>query len=342
MGIQLTDIIDGEEITLDALLDKKIAVDSYNWLYQFLSIIRQPDGEPLKDDKGRITSHLSGVFYRTLKLMEAGIKPVYVFDGKPTELKRTTNEKRHDVREEAREEWKKALERKDYGAAKKYAQRSSTLTHEMVEDTKRLLDAMGIPNVQAPNEGEALCSIMCRNSDVYTVASQDYDTLLFGATRLIRNLSITGKKKRGNEYVNVSPEILCLSRVLEKLSISRDQLIIIGMLIGTDYNPGGVLGYGPKKSLELVREEKSLEGVLEKITWNSDADPQEIFDFFRHPKETEYDIKFTTLDDAKVMKILVDEHDFSPERVENALGKLEPRKQSSLARWTKSYSHASK
>ncbi len=336
MGIQLTDIVEGEEISIDALLDKKIAVDTYNWLYQFLSIIRQPDGEPLKDFKGNVTSHLSGLFYRTLKLMESGIKPVYVFDGKPTELKKETNEKRHDVREEAREEWKKALEKKDYEAARKYAQRSSTVTQDMVEESKRLLDAMGVPWVQAPNEGEALCSIMCTKCDVYSVASQDYDTLLFGATRLIRNLSMSGKRKRGSEYITVNPEMINLKNILDKLGISREQLIIVGMLIGTDYNPGGVLGYGPKKSLELVKQEKTLEAVLEKVKWNSDAEPQEIFDFFMKPKEADYSLEFKPLDEAKVMKILVESHDFSHERVENAIGKLGTKKQSSLSRWTKS------
>ncbi|MBI2172828.1 MAG: flap endonuclease-1 [Candidatus Aenigmarchaeota archaeon] len=335
MGIQLTDIIGGEEISIDALLDKKIAVDAYNWLYQFLSIIRQADGEPLKDFKGNITSHLSGLFYRTLKLMEAGIKPVYVFDGKPTELKKETNEKRHDVREEAKEEWKKALEKGDYEAARKYAQRSSTVTQDMVSESKNLLDAMGVPWAQAPNEGEALCSLMCMKGDVYSVASQDYDTLLFGTPRLIRNLSMSGKRKRGNEYVTVNPEMINLKNVLQKLDISREHLIIIGMLIGTDYNPGGVLGYGPKKSLELVKQEKTLEAVLEKVKWNSDADPQEIFDFFMEPKETDYTIEFRPIDEAKIMKILVEEHDFSHERVENAVGKLGIKKQSSLSRWTK-------
>lgn len=337
MGIQLTDIVEGEEIAFDALLDKKIAVDAYNWLYQFLSIIRQPDGEPLKDFKGNITSHLSGLFYRTLKLMEFGIKPVYVFDGEPTELKKETNKTRRDVREEAKEEWKKALERKDYESAKKYAQRSTTLTREMAEDAKHLLDAMGVPWVQAPNEGEAMCSIMCAKGDAYAVSSQDYDTLLFGAARLIRNLSVSGKRKRGNDYITINPEIMHLQKVLDRLEINRDQLIILGMLIGTDYNPGGVLGYGPKKSLELVKSEKTLENVLQRVHWNFDADPQEIFDFFRHPKEIQYDINFVPLDAAKVMKILVDEHDFSHERVESAISKVKSseKKQSSLSRWAK-------
>ncbi|MBI2580039.1 MAG: flap endonuclease-1 [Candidatus Aenigmarchaeota archaeon] len=337
MGIQLTDIVEGEEISLDALLDKKIAVDAYNWLYQFLSIIRQADGEPLKDFKGNITSHLSGLFYRTLKMIECGINPIYVFDGKPTEMKKETNEKRRDAREEAKEEWKKALERGDYEAAKKHAQRSTSLTQDMVENSKELLDAMGVPWLQAPNEGEALCSVMCANGEAYSAASQDYDALLFGTARLIRNLSVSGKRKRGNDYITINPEIMHLQKVLEKLGISRDQLIILGMLIGTDYNPGGVLGYGPKKSLELVKEEKTLDNVLQKVQWNSDADPQEIFDFFRHPKEVQYEVNFRPLDEAKVMKILVDEHDFSHERVKNALNKVKSveKKQSSLSRWTK-------
>lgn len=335
MGVLLSQLVEGQEIGLEDLFDKRIAIDAYNWIYQFLSIIRQPDGSPLADSKGRITSHLSGLYYRTLKLLEANIKPIYVFDGKPPELKRKTNEQRRDIRAAARQEWERALERKDYEAAKKYAQRSATITDEIIEDCKALLDAMGVPFIQAPNEGEALCSILTRENAAFAASSQDYDTLLFGSPRLVRNLSISGKKKRGKEYVTINPEMIVLKDVLDKLGIDQDQLIMLSILVGTDYNPGGVAGYGPKKALQLVKERKTISKIFENLIWDFSVTPEEIFEFFKNPKEIKYDITFRDLDEKKVISLLCDQHDFSEERIENAIKKLKEKKggQSSLSRW---------
>jgi flap endonuclease-1 len=326
MGIQLTSIVEGKEITIEELFDKKIAVDAFNWLYQFLSIIRQFDGEPLKDSKGRITSHLSGLFYRNIKLLEAGIRPVYIFDGEAPKFKHATSEARRDVRAEAAKEWKEALERQDYEAAKKHAQRAVTINEEVIEGSKGLLEALGIPWMQAPSEGEALCSYMAKKGDVFAVATQDYDSLPFGAPRLIRNLSITGKKKRGDKTVTINPEMLVLEDVLEKLGINRDQLIILSILVGTDYNPGGVAGYGPKKALELVKEKRTLEETMKDLVWTFEPTAEEIFDFFRHPKPADYEIEFRPINLEAVKKLLCDEHDFSEERVDNAIKKITEKK----------------
>lgn len=336
MGIQLTELVEGRETTFDELFDKKIAIDAFNWLYQFLSIIRQADGSPLMDSKGRVTSHLSGLYYRSMKLLEAGIKPIYVFDGEPPEFKRQTTEQRRDVRAEAMREWQEALQRKDYEAARKHAQRAVTLTDEIIEQGKELLGAMGVPSIQAPSEGEALGSLMAKKGDVYAVATQDYDSLLFGAPRLVRNLSITGRRKRGSDYVVVNPEMIILKEALETLGINRSQLIVLGMLIGTDYNPGGVSGFGPKRALELVREKKTLAAVLKEISWQFEVSAEEIYNFFRNPEDKSYSIKFKEIDEDKVKKILCDEHDFSEERIESALRKLREAKskeQRSLSKW---------
>lgn len=322
MGIQLTDLVEGKEITLEDLSNRRIAIDALNWIYQFLSIIRQKDGEPLKDSKGRITSHISGLFYRTIKLLDANIKPIFVFDGKPPEFKVVT-EKRRDIRLEAMREWKEALERKDYEAARKFAMRSSTVTEEMLDDSKELLNAMGLPVIQAISEGEALCSIMTKKNDVYATATQDYDSMLFGCPRLIRNLSITGKKKRGEGYVTINPEIILLDEMLKKLQINQNQLIVLGILVGTDYNPGGVTGYGPKKALDLVKEKKSLKPVLSEVVWDFDVSAEEIFNFFKNPEISKYEIEFKDFDEGKIKRILCDKHDFSVERIENALKKMQ-------------------
>jgi flap endonuclease-1 len=335
VGVQLTALVKGNEITFADLFDKRIAIDAFNWLYQFLSIIRQPDGEPLKDSHGNVTSHLSGLYYRTLKLLEANIKPVYVFDGKPPEFKKAVAEKRHDARIEAMREWKEALERKDYEAARKFAQRSSVITEEMVSDSKQLLDALGVPWLQATSEGEALCSLMCKNGDAYAVATQDYDSLLFGSPRLVRNLSITGKKKRGADYVTINPEMIILKDMLGNLGITQEQLIILGILVGTDYNEGGVPGYGPKKALELVKEKKTMKKTFDGIAWDFSVSQEEIFEFFRKPTKMDYKIEFGEPDKEAIKKILCEEHDFSEERIDKSINKLEEKKgeQSSLSRW---------
>ncbi len=335
MGIQLTDLVEGKEIGLAALFDKRIAIDSFNWIYQFLSIIRQKDGTPLKDEKGRVTSHLSGLFYRTTKLIAAGIKPIYVFDGKMPEFKRATTEQRRDIRAEAAHEWKEALTRGDLEAARKHAQRASELTEEMIRDSKLLLKALGVPAIQAPSEGEALCSLMARKGDAYAAATQDYDSLLFGCPRVVRNLSITGKRRRGKELVSVEPTLILLKDVLENLGIGRSQLIILGILVGTDYNPGGVSGYGPRKALELVKKKKTLKAVLSEIVWDFDVPAEEIYDFFRKPLDVDYSTEPGDVDEDAVKRLLCDEHDFSEERIESALQKLkeERKSQKSLSKW---------
>ncbi|MBI4174827.1 MAG: flap endonuclease-1 [Candidatus Aenigmarchaeota archaeon] len=345
MGIQLTQLVSGETIGLEDMFGKVVAIDAFNWIYQFLSIIRQPDGTPLQDSHGRVTSHLSGLYYRTLKLMEAGVKPVYVFDGKPPDFK-AVGQRRHDVRAEAAAEWKAALERQDIEAASRHAKRSTTINSEHIEGSKKLLEAMGLPFVQAPSEGEAMCAHLVKQRDAYAAASQDYDTLLFGAAKLVRNLSITGKKKRrvagravgtssAFEIVMIYPEMLSLDGLLRNLDISHDQLIMLGILIGTDFNPGGVAGLGPKKALARVREKKTMELIFADVKWDFPVSPEQIFDFFKNPPTSEYKLDFREPSQEKIVKMMCDEHDFSEERVANALKKaVESRKdQSTLSRW---------
>ncbi|MBI2971364.1 MAG: flap endonuclease-1 [Candidatus Aenigmarchaeota archaeon] len=336
MGVQLTALIESNEISFEQLAGKRVAIDALNWIYQFLSIIRQQDGTPLKDSRGNVTSHLSGLFYRTLKLLEAHVRPIYVFDGEPPALKHATAEQRRDVRAEAMREWQEALARNDFEAARKYAQRSVTVTDAIIEDSKLLLEALGVPVVQAPSEGEALCSLMTRNGDAYATATQDYDALLFGCPRLVRNLSITGKRKRGTGIVDVKPELILLKETLERLGITQEQLIIAGILVGTDYNPGGVAGFGPKKALELVRDKKTLDGVLETVSWNFDVAAEDIYEFFTHPAAGDYRITFGEVNKQLLRKLLCNEHDFSEERIDSAIRKLGEEKekgQKSLDRW---------
>jgi len=315
------------EIKLESLAGRCIALDAYNALYQFLASIRQPDGTPLMDHAGRITSHISGLFYRTINLLEAGIKPVYVFDGKPPEFKLAEIEERKKIKEKAIEEAVKAIKEGRRDEAVKYMKRAVFLTSEMVEEAKKLLSYMGVPWVQAPSEGEAQASHMAKKGHCWAVGSQDYDSLLFGSPRLVRNLAVSPKRKIGEEVVEVSPELIELDAVLRALRLkSREQLIDLAILLGTDYNPDGVPGVGPQKALKMVWEfgslEKMLETVLKGVSFP--VNPLEIKRFFLNPPVTDdYSVEFRKPDEHALVDFLVGEHDFSEERVQKALERLQ-------------------
>lgn len=331
MGVNLKDLIPPtcrQEIDdLRVLARKAIALDAYNALYQFLAAIRQPDGTPLMDSKGNITSHLSGLFYRTINLVENGIKPVYVFDGKPPELKREELERRRIRKEKAAEMMVKAYSEGEVREAAKYAVQAIHLTESMVKDAKNLLEAMGIPYVQAAGEGEAQAAYLTKKRIAWATASQDYDSLLFGSSRLIRNLAITGKRKLPGKdvYVEIKVELIELDKLLKSLGITLEQLIDIGILIGTDYNPDGVEGVGPKTALQLIKTYGSLEKVLRVLpSAKFPEDPLKIKEYFLKPPVIDVDkIEWREPDKSAVIQILVKDHDFSSDRVENALKRLE-------------------
>jgi flap endonuclease-1 len=314
MGVQLGDIVSKTKIELEQLSGKIVAIDAMNALYQFLAIIRQRDGQPLKDSKGRITSHLSGLFYRTTNLVELGIRPIYVFDGEPPKLKRRTVRERVELRKEAAKEWMAALEAGKVEEARKYAQRAGRLTEEMVSGSKKLLDGMGVPWIQAPCEGEAQAAHIAQRGDAWATGSQDFDSLLFGAPLLVRNLAITGKRKLPGKdvYVEVSPELVELQATLKELGITREQLVDIGILVGTDYNEG-IKGIGPKKALELVKKHGSMENILRtELSEKFEVDPLEVREIFLKPNVTgKYKVKWGEPDEDAIKEFLCSEHDFS-------------------------------
>jgi flap endonuclease-1 len=327
LGVNLRDLVPKTPIKLEDLSGKSIAIDAYNALYQFLAIIRQPDGTPLKDSSGRITSHLSGLLYRTSNLLELGIKPVYVFDGTPPALKEAEIKRRMKVKEEALVKYEQALREGRIEEARMYAQATSSLKDYMVEDGKRLLDLMGVPWVQAPSEGEAQAAHIVKRGDANFCASQDYDSLLFGAPRLVRNVTISGRRKlpSKNVYVEIEPEIVELERVLKECGITHEQLIDIGILIGTDFNPEGVKGIGPKTALKLIKEYGSLENVLPHLKdVEFPVDPRKIKEIFLHPKVTDdYKLEWREPDVEGVVAFLCYERDFSEDRVRKALEKAQ-------------------
>ena len=322
MGVDLSGVIESAPISLDQLAGKKIAVDAYNALYQFLSIIRQRDGTPLMDYNGKVTSHISGLFYRTARLLEMGIRPVYVFDGPPPALKRRTLIERQAIKEEARREWKEAVERGDLEAARSKAQATSRLTREMVEESKPLLTLMGVPHVQAPSEGEAQASALVLSGQAYACASQDYDSLLFGAPFLVKNFTMSGRRKlpKKDIYVEVEPELIDLGKNLSSLGLTREKLIWMGILVGTDFNEG-VYGVGPKKAYKLVRECSSLEEAIAKSGANFEVEPNDLANLFLHPDVKEFAIP-ELAPDPKELEHYLASRAFSPERVRNTISAI--------------------
>lgn len=340
MGVNLREIASPRDIELEELSGKTIAIDALNMIYQFLSIIRDRlTGEPLKDSKGQVTSHLSGIFYRVTGMLESGITPVFIFDGPAPEFKKNVQLARHRAREDARAKWEQAVRVGDAEKVRLYSQQASRVTGSMLDEAKRLLDAMGVQWMDGPSEGEAQAAYMNRTGKVYACGSQDWDALLFGAKRLARNLAITGKRKlpRKETYVDVRPQIIELDEMLSGLGITQDQLIIIGILTGTDYNPGGVRGFGPKKALELVKEKRTLEAALSQVQWDFGTPAEQIFAFFRDPPHRLGEIEQMQPNPEQVKRILVDQHDFSLERIQRTLDRLagaqHERKQSSLQKF---------
>ncbi|MGV8084669.1 MAG: flap endonuclease-1 [Candidatus Bilamarchaeum sp.] len=344
MGVDLGDLVQKETISVDSFSGKTLALDSYNILYQFLSSIRQEDGTPLKDSKGNVTAHLSGLFYRTSKFLEAGIRPIFVFDGKANPLKHKVQQERIEAKETAIAKWKAALEVGNADEARKYAQATGKLTREMVAESIELLSALGVPSIQAVSDGEAQAAMMVQKGLAYATASQDYDALLFGSPLLIRNLSISGRRKvpRQDRYVLVEPEQLSLKDSLSFMGIDRLQLILLGTLLGTDFNEG-VPRVGPKTALKIVKENKTPDQLISyvktKYEYEFEVDLNEVIQIFLNPPYTDVaDIKWNSPDLERISKILVDKHDFSIERVEKTINDLkktltEKGAQSRLEQW---------
>lgn len=341
MGLQIGELVPKKEIRLESLQGKTLAVDAFNIIYQFLANIRQLDGTPLMDNKGNVTSHLSGLFYRTINLMQLGIKPIYVFDGKSPDLKKKEYEKRESRKQEAKVKYETARKAGKEQEMYRYSKQMLHLTDKMIEESKKLLQNLGIPVIQAPSEGEAQCAYLAKKEQVYATASQDYDSLLFGTPRLLQNLTLARRRRLASgAYVSISPQMIELQNVLNSVQLSQEQLICLGILCGTDFNPGGIHGIGPKRALQLVRQYKQPVLIFREIEKQQELgfDWHEIFQIFKRPEITKkYNLKFSKPNEKKLIEFLCDKHDFSRERIGNALKRLlsqkEKRKQKNLKDW---------
>ena len=313
MGVKLKDIVEPESISFKDLEGRVVSIDAFNTLYQFLSTIRQRDGRPLTDEHGNVTSHLSGILYRNSSMIEKDIKPIYIFDGKAPELKSETQAKRREVRDEAEQIYKEALKSGDTEKARKFAMRSSKLSPEIIESSKKLLTLMGIPYVEAKGEGEAQAAYLVANGDAYAVASQDYDCLMFGAKRVVRNLAVSS---------NLGDlEFYQLDKVLRQLNVTREELVDMGILIGTDFCEG-LKGVGAKTALKLAHNGQLKEKIAE-LQKESTHDLDEVRDIFlKHNVNTDYKIKWEKPDKDKLIEFMCYEHGFSVECVSRASDRL--------------------
>src|SRR3989344_559167 len=318
MGVNISELLPKKEISFNDLNNKIIAIDAFNVLYQFLSSIRQYDGTPLMDTQGNITSHLQGLLSRTINLMNKNIKIIYIFDGIAPKLKERERELRKEQKLKGYNKYLEASQEKDINNMLKYAKTTSRLTKEMTEEAKELIKALGLPIIEAPSEAEAQAAFMCKNKDVYATASQDADSLLFGTPILIRNLTLSQKRKTVyGKIIYTFLEEIKLEDTLKSLEINYDQLITLGILVGTDFNPGGIKGIGPKKALKLIKTQSP-----EEIFKEADFNWREIYNIFtKIPVTKDYKLKWNPIDEKKLKEILIEKHDFSKERIDILLNK---------------------
>ncbi len=321
MGVKLSGLFESKSLKMNELSGKIIAVDAFNWIFQFLTTIRLADGSYLTDPSGNITTHLNGLFYRSISLLENNITPVFVFDGKAPKFKKETLQERENAKKEAEEKMKSAQTQEERSM---YLRRMAKIDSYIVDSSKELLSYLGIPFVQAPAEGEAQAARLSEEGKVFAAASQDYDTILFGAKKVIRNLNITNRKKISGKGITsqVNPEIIDVHYNLEKLGLTREKLILLSLFVGTDYNKG-VNGIGPKKALKLVKE-IGKEDILRKYDFGADYDINEVYEYFIHPnvEDVKQDFNVKKIDDEKLIEFLCKKHGFSEERVIQYMNKL--------------------
>jgi len=339
MGLNLKELVVREKTKLESFSNKVIAIDAYNAIYQFLASIRGPDGMQLTDSEGRITSHLSGLLYRNINFLSLGIKPVYVFDGKPPSLKTAEIERRRQIKKDATVKYEKAIASGDLAEARKFAQQTTSMKDGMVDESKEILEFFGIPYIDAPSEGEATAAHLTNTGQAYASASQDFDSILLGAKRLIRNFTNSGRRKipNRNTYIEIEPEIIETKKTLESLQVTREQLVDIGILIGTDFNPDGFERIGPKTALKMIKQYSRLEDIPQIQEQLQSIDYEQIRKIFLEPVVA--DVKEIVFDEVNfdgLTNYLVKERSFSEERVQSSLNRLKKaleKKSQNLDQW---------
>jgi len=313
-----------KETEMKNYFGRKIAIDASMCLYQFLIAVRQ-DGSQLMNEAGEITSHLNGLFYRTIRMIENGLKPVYVFDGKPPKMKSHELEKRKEHREKAQDELEEAKEVGTKDEIDKQERRLVKVTKEHVEEAKKLLTLMGVPYVEALCEAEAQCAQMCLEGLVHAVSTEDMDALCFKTPTLLRRLTMPEARK-------LSVQEISYEKLMAVLGLTHDEFVDLCILMGCDYVPN-IRGIGPKKAFELIKKHKSIDKILKEIDqkkyvppeeWQF-ADARELF----HEPEVHKNIeapKWKSPDVEECVKFLHEEKGFAEDRIRNGLKRMEKSK----------------
>eukprot|EP00403_Amphidinium_massartii_P011736 CAMPEP_0178415010 /NCGR_PEP_ID=MMETSP0689_2-20121128/23331_1 /TAXON_ID=160604 /ORGANISM="Amphidinium massartii, Strain CS-259" /LENGTH=401 /DNA_ID=CAMNT_0020036317 /DNA_START=76 /DNA_END=1281 /DNA_ORIENTATION=+ len=302
-----------------------LAIDASMCLYQFLIMIRENRTgvyNNMTNEDGQVTSHIIGFLSRTTRLMEAGIKPVYVFDGKPPEMKMEELQQRREKREQAEANLKAAMEAGDQEAILKNTKMTTKVTREQNEQVKKLLKLMGVPVIEAPSEAEATCAALCRDGKVYAAATEDADCLTFGTRVLVRNLMAAESQKRTIYEVT-------LAVALEQLNITMEQFIDFCILSGCDYCDT-IKGVGPSTAIKMLVQHGTLEEVLKNLDTEKNPLPenfryQTARDFFKECEAvdtTKVDFEWKDPDIEGLTKFLVEENSFSKERVDRYIDRL--------------------
>ena len=339
MGLDLKPLLIRDKTKLELFSNKVVAIDAYNAIYQFLAIIRGPEGLHLSDAQGRVTSHITGLFYRNINFLSLGIKPVYVFDGKPPSLKSAEIEHRKQIKKDATVKYERALSEGNMEDVRKYAQQTTSMKDGMVQDSKHLLELFGIPYIQAPSEGEATAALLTTMGKADFAASQDFDSILFGAKKLVRNFTNSGRRKlpNRNTYIEVEPEIFDYKKNLTELGITREQLVDVGILIGTDFNPDGFERIGPKTAIKMIKENGKLENVKQIQDQLSQIDFNAIRKIFLEPETANVDkIEFNDIRYDDITDYMANERSFSRDRVNASLNRLKKsleKKSQTLEKW---------
>ncbi|GMH25103.1 hypothetical protein Nepgr_026946 [Nepenthes gracilis] len=316
-----------KEYKFESYFNRAIAIDASMSIYQFLIVVGRIGTEMLTNEAGVVTSHLQGMFTRTIRLLEAGIKPIYVFDGTPPDLKKQELAKRFTKRADATDDLKEAIEVGKKEDIEKFSKRTVKVTKQHNDDCKKLLRLMGVPVIEAPSEAEAQCAALCKLGKVYAVASEDMDSLTFGATRFLRHLMDPSSKK----LLVMEFE---MEKILMELELSMDQFIDLCILSGCDYCES-IRGIGGQTALKLIRQHGSIERILENINTDRYQIPddwpyQEARRLFKEPSviaENEVpDLKWTSPDEQGLISFLVNENGFNSDRITKAIEKIKAAK----------------
>nr|XP_056707061.1 flap endonuclease 1 [Euleptes europaea] len=316
------------EHDIKSYFGRKVAIDASMSIYQFLIAVRQ-GADMLQNEEGETTSHLMGMFYRTIRMVENGIKPVYVFDGKPPQLKSGELAKRTERRAEAEKQLEEAKEAGEDENVEKFSKRLVKVTKQHNDECKKLLKLMGIPYVEAPGEAEASCAALVKASKVYAAATEDMDCLTFGSPVLMRHLTASEAKKLPIQEFH-------LNHILQDMGLTQQEFVDLCILLGCDYCES-IRGIGPKRAVELIKQYKSIEKIVQQIDTKKYSLPEnwlhrEAQQLFLAPEVVDpeaVELKWSEPDEEGLVHFLCGEKQFNEERIRNGVKRLSKSRQGS-------------